>query len=110
MSEENRQSSDEPWGPMPPIPHISGGQSALEQEPDDGLTDFEINPVIPRQYFYNLRTGQVEEGPLSSWTQRMGPYPTPEDAYAALEKARDRDRAWEAADDEWYGRTHEEDD
>jgi len=110
MSEENDRFFGQPV-PRPAPGHAgTGNANYLEEEPSDGLTDFEIKPVIPRQYWYNLRTGQVEEGQLSSWTQRMGPYATPEEAHAALENARKRDEAWQMADDEWYGREHEADD
>ena len=52
-------------------------------------------------YYYNVSTGQVEKGLVSSWTDRMGPYPTEEDAAAALAKARDRSEAWDEADRKW---------
>src|SRR5690554_5374627 len=31
------------------------------------------------KYWYNLKTGLVEEGRKSLWSQRMGPYDTPEE-------------------------------
>lgn len=52
-------------------------------------------------YYYNLISGQVEKGLVSSWTDRMGPYATQEEAAAALEKARDRSEAWDEADRKW---------
>ena len=52
-------------------------------------------------YYYNVSTGQVEKGLVSSWTDRMGPYATEEDAAAALAKARDRSEAWDEADRKW---------
>ena len=52
-------------------------------------------------YYYNISTGQVEKGLVSSWSDRMGPYATQEDAAAALEKARDRSEAWDEADRKW---------
>ncbi len=57
-----------------------------------------------RQYWYNTRTGQVEEGHRSSWTNLMGPYPTREAAQHALELARSRNESWEDEDREWRGR------
>ncbi|WP_285726811.1 SPOR domain-containing protein [Psychromicrobium xiongbiense] len=52
------------------------------------------------EYWYNLRTHQVEEDALSDWTQLIGPYATREDAEHALEKVRARNDAWE--DNEEY--------
>ena len=51
------------------------------------------------EYFYNIRTREVEEGRLSDWSQLMGPYATREEAQDALEKARARNEAWEAQDE-----------
>ncbi|WP_062078965.1 hypothetical protein [Demequina globuliformis] len=53
------------------------------------------------QYYFNTRTGEVEEGPQSSWENRMGPYDTREEATKALETARKRTQAWDEADEEW---------
>ena len=52
-------------------------------------------------YYFNLETGVVEKGLVSSWTDRMGPYATSEEAAAALAKARERTKAWDDADKEW---------
>lgn len=54
-----------------------------------------------REFYLNVRTGEVEEGKVSSWTERMGPYPTREAATAALATAEDRNEAWDAADKAW---------
>ncbi|QGQ19083.1 SPOR domain-containing protein [Cellulomonas sp. JZ18] len=51
-------------------------------------------------YWYNIRTGQVEEGRRSDWSQRMGPYKTREEAEQALDRARRRTEAWDAQDAE----------
>jgi purine nucleoside permease len=61
----------------------------------------EENAAGGTQYWYNVRTGQVEEGHFSSWTHLMGPYATREEAQAALDKARSRTEAWEADDEKW---------
>lgn len=50
------------------------------------------------EFFYNIRTGQVEEGRVSDWSQLMGPYASREEAQHALEKARARNEAWDAQD------------
>lgn len=46
------------------------------------------------QWWYNHRTGEVEEGPQSSWTERDGPFATREEAARAPEIARERARRW----------------
>ncbi|MGF1662477.1 MAG: SPOR domain-containing protein [Kineosporiaceae bacterium] len=53
------------------------------------------------EYYFNLRTREVEEGRQSPWTDLMGPYPTREAAAAALETARERTEAGDARDQEW---------
>lgn len=61
----------------------------------------------PVRYFFNPTTGQVEEGRQSSWRGRMGPYATREEAERALERAAQRNEAW---DEEEERRRAEEDD
>lgn len=50
------------------------------------------------EFYFNTKTRQVEEGKPSSWTHRMGPYPTREAAERALEKAERRTEAWDEED------------
>ncbi|MEP7764220.1 SPOR domain-containing protein [Sanguibacter sp. 25GB23B1] len=50
------------------------------------------------EFYFNTKTRQVEEGKPSSWTNRMGPYPTREAAARALEKAERRTEAWDEED------------
>lgn len=54
-----------------------------------------------REFYFNIETGQVEEGRVSDWTRRMGPYPTREAAEHALEGAARRTAAWDEADRRW---------
>lgn len=49
-------------------------------------------------YWYNVNTHEVEEGPLSDWTQLIGPYKTREEAAAAPAKVKERNEAWDAED------------
>lgn len=56
-----------------------------------------------REFYFNTSTGEVEEGPMSSWENRMGPYSTREEAQRALETAKKRTEAWDDADREWRG-------
>lgn len=53
------------------------------------------------EYYYNLETGRVEEGRVSQGLERMGPYPTYEEAMHALERARLRNLEWEEEDRKW---------
>ncbi len=54
-------------------------------------------------FYYNLSTGQVEEGKQSSGMELMGPYPTREEAQKALETAAQRNENWDEADKAWEG-------
>jgi hypothetical protein len=51
------------------------------------------------QWWFNLRTQQVEQGPGSPNAERMGPYASQAEAEAALTHAQERNEAWEAQDD-----------
>jgi hypothetical protein len=56
------------------------------------------------KFWFNVRTRQVEQGPQSLSTDRLGPYDTHDEAARALEKARRRAEAWareEEQEDEW---------
>lgn len=46
-------------------------------------------------YWYNIRTGEVEEGAQSSWKHLLGPYPTREEAAHAIERVRQNNEDWE---------------
>ncbi|MEH0147675.1 hypothetical protein V6D40_08380 [Corynebacterium sp. Q4381] len=59
------------------------------------------------QFYYNPATGEVTQGKVASWDNRMGPYATREEAEQALaiaaertKRADDADEA-EEADDDW---------
>ena len=56
------------------------------------------------KYYYNLETHQVEQGKISSYDNRIGPYDTREGAEYALEIAKERNRvadAYDEQDDRW---------
>jgi len=56
------------------------------------------------QFFYNVRTGQVEELAKKGQSKDLlGPYPTREAAARALETARERTDAWDEEDRRWRG-------
>lgn len=48
-----------------------------------------------KQYWYNLKTGQVEEGQQSKVSNLWGPFATREEAENSMQKAQDRNEAWE---------------
>lgn len=52
-------------------------------------------------YYFNVSTGEVEQGMVSSWPHRMGPYASRDDAAKALETARQRSEAWDEDDKRW---------
>ena len=62
-------------------------------------TDGEVGRVVfGKKFYYNLKTGRVEEGRQSAWTDLMGPYPTRDAAERALETARARTQEWDATE------------
>ncbi|PFG41339.1 hypothetical protein ATJ97_3891 [Georgenia soli] len=54
-----------------------------------------------QEFYYNLATGQVEEGKVHGATNRMGPYPSAEAAAQALARAQDRNERWAEEDEAW---------
>jgi cell division septation protein DedD len=52
------------------------------------------------QYWYNVKTHQVEEDAQSDWTQLIGPYNSRDEAEQALAKVKARNDAWDAAEDD----------
>lgn len=53
-------------------------------------------------YWYNTRTGEVEQGPQSLGNDLLGPFATRQEAARALEIVNERARKWaeeDAADD-----------
>lgn len=51
------------------------------------------------EWWYNHKSGEVEEGPQSLGSDRDGPYATREDAERAPEIAQERAAAWAAEDE-----------
>lgn len=54
----------------------------------------------PEEYWYNLKTGEVERGQRSAVTSLWGPFKTYEEAAHAMERARERNEAWDK-DSDW---------
>ncbi|MDT3331424.1 SPOR domain-containing protein [Microbacterium sp. KSW-18] len=50
------------------------------------------------KYWYNLKTGEVQQGFESPAVDRAGPFDTAEEAARAPEIMRDRSRRWAAED------------
>ena len=67
-------------------------------------------PDAEHAYYYNTETGEVEHGMHSSFTNRLGPYPTKAAAEHAKEIARARNEAWELEDRQWNDDLEEDDD
>lgn len=56
-----------------------------------------------RGYYYNITTGEVEQGMVWAWKHRMGPYATRQEAADALATAQRRNDSWDQAEKEWQG-------
>src|SRR3954447_2158714 len=73
------------WG-IPSILSVLGCRRAGPR-PMAGARNLERKRSAPMaNYWFNVVTHQVEEGPQSDWTQLIGPYETREEAEKALEK------------------------
>ncbi|GAA2458957.1 SPOR domain-containing protein [Agromyces mediolanus] len=53
---------------------------------------------IEHRFWYNMRTGEVEQGFVSQSADRVGPFDTREEAEHALEKLRANSEKWAAED------------
>lgn len=51
-----------------------------------------------KQYWYNVRTGEVEHGYVSPSSDRLGPFPTADEASRALERLRENSTKWAEED------------
>ena len=52
------------------------------------------------QWWFNLRTQEVEQGQGDPNAERLGPYATRDEAQGALGRMRDRNAAFDAEDDD----------
>lgn len=60
--------------------------------------------MADEKFYYNPATGEVSQGKVESWDNRMGPYDTREEAEHAIAIAAERTKradAAEEADDNW---------
>lgn len=61
---------------------------------------YERSMTQDKQYWYNVKTGEVEDGPRSMSIDRIGPFATREEAANALATYEARNRAWDEEDEE----------
>lgn len=57
--------------------------------------------MTDEKFYFNPTTGEVTQGKVASWDNRMGPYDTREEAAHALEIAAQRNKAADEADEDW---------
>ncbi len=57
-----------------------------------------MGPDAEHKYWYNMRTGAVEQGFVSPSYDRVGPFDTREEAAHALEKLRANSAKWAEED------------
>lgn len=64
---------------------------------------YERSMTEAKQYWYNVKTHEVEDGPQSVSIDRIGPFATRAEATNALTTYAERNRAWdeEDAEDDW---------
>ncbi len=74
---------------------------ASVNEPAEDRIEEITKPHDLDEWYYNTRTGEVEQGKQSGSLHRMGPYPTREAAAEAYERAADRNEAWDEEDRAW---------
>ncbi|PYY32208.1 MULTISPECIES: SPOR domain-containing protein [unclassified Curtobacterium] len=55
---------------------------------------------IESQWWYNDKTGEVEQGPKSTNRHHIGPFPTRDEAAHALDRVRQNNERADAADQE----------
>ncbi|ALB03327.1 hypothetical protein [Kocuria palustris] len=53
------------------------------------------------EYWYNLSSGQIEQGQQSDYSQLLGPYASEAEARRALETAAAKSKAWDEKEREF---------
>jgi hypothetical protein len=76
------------------IRSVDAAQKRWQRDMDLGIDDAD------QQWWFNLSTQSVEQGAGSGNHDRMGPYATREEAAGALERARSRNEAFDADEDD----------
>ena len=54
----------------------------------------------PMYWWFNTKTGEVEQGLISKSTDRIGPFDTGEEALRALDTVRQRSAEWAKAEEQ----------
>ena len=54
---------------------------------------------VPQDFWFNTKTGQVEQGKLSAAPYRIGPFASYEKAQRALEVLSERSKSWATEDE-----------
>ena len=57
--------------------------------------------MADEKFYFNPSTGEVTQGKVTSWDNRMGPYDTREEAERALETAAQRNQVADDQDEAW---------
>ena len=57
--------------------------------------------MADEKFYFNPSTGEVTQGKVASWDNRMGPYDTREEAERALETAAQRNQVADDQDEDW---------
>ena len=57
--------------------------------------------MADEKFYFNPSTGDVTQGKVASWDNRMGPYDTREEAERALETAAQRNQVADDQDEAW---------
>lgn len=55
--------------------------------------------MADEKFYYNPETGEVTQGKVDSWDNRMGPYDTRDEAEQAIAIAKERTKRADAADE-----------
>lgn len=50
-------------------------------------------------YWFNINTGEVEQGAHSSWKHLLGPYKSYAEATQAMERVKENNEKWDEGDD-----------
>ena len=78
-----------------PHPHDDGFFHEVLDETVDAIS----HPQLETEWWFNVKTGEVEHGPQSLHVDRVGPFRTREEALRANEIIAERARHWAEQED-----------